>query len=197
LIDWLVGWLVVDYDAQVENFTRSCAGYCVATYVLGIGDRHNDNIMVNKDGFLFRMSPPTPNLPQTQPNSLTTMVCHVQDIDFGHFLGNYKHWGGIKRERAPFILTPEFANVMGGKKGENFKRFIDLCCQGYNILRKHANVFINLFAMVCCCCCCCTNASTDICGILIERSDAINGNSRVAERGGYRISTRSARVGSE
>ena len=70
------------------------------------------------------------------------------DIDFGHFLGNYKTWGGIKRERAPFILTPEFANVMGGKKGENFKRFIDLCCEGYNILRKHANVFINLFAMV-------------------------------------------------
>eukprot|EP00243_Klebsormidium_subtile_P001719 TRINITY_DN13190_c0_g1_i1.p1 TRINITY_DN13190_c0_g1~~TRINITY_DN13190_c0_g1_i1.p1 ORF type:complete len:222 (+),score=84.21 TRINITY_DN13190_c0_g1_i1:2-667(+) len=107
----------------VENFTRSCAGYCVATCVLGIGDRHNDNIMLQRTGYLFH-------------------------IDFGHFLGNFKSKFGFRRERAKFVFTPDFAYVMGGVGGERFKRFEQLCAQAFNVLRKEADLFINLFALM-------------------------------------------------
>eukprot|EP01136_Pigoraptor_vietnamica_P032641 Opistho-1_new@94732 len=112
-----------DFEKAVQTFTLSCAGYCVATYVLGIGDWHNDNIMVTKSGHLFH-------------------------IDFGHFLGNFKSKFGVKRERAPFVLTPDFVFVMGRRDGEQFARFQEYCCQAYLILRRHANMLINLFAMM-------------------------------------------------
>jgi len=108
-----------------ENFLMSCAGYCVATYVLGIGDRHNDNIMLTKSGHLFH-------------------------IDFGHFLGNFKSKFGIKREKAPFVFVAQYLEVLGGKDSVCFQRFVEICCQAYNILRKHASTFLSLFRMMLC-----------------------------------------------
>ncbi len=37
---------------------------------------------------------------------------------------------------------------MGGKGADDFNRFVELACNAYIILRRHANVFINLFAMM-------------------------------------------------
>ena len=33
-------------------------------------------------------------------------------IDFGHFLGNFKHKFGIRRERVPMILSADFVEVI-------------------------------------------------------------------------------------
>uniref|UniRef100_A0AAQ5XPF8 Phosphatidylinositol 4,5-bisphosphate 3-kinase catalytic subunit beta isoform n=1 Tax=Amphiprion ocellaris TaxID=80972 RepID=A0AAQ5XPF8_AMPOC len=129
--DALLNWLKErnsgdDLDRAIEEFTLSCAGYCVATYVLGIGDRHSDNIMVRSTGQLFH-------------------------IDFGHILGNFKSKFGIKRERVPFILTHDFIHVIQqGKTGytEKFGSFRQYCEEAYLILRKNGNLFITLFALM-------------------------------------------------
>jgi phosphatidylinositol 3-kinase len=43
------------YDEKINSFINSLAGYCAVNYILGIGDRHNQNIMFDKKGRLFHI----------------------------------------------------------------------------------------------------------------------------------------------
>ncbi|DBA04048.1 TPA: hypothetical protein N0F65_009395 [Lagenidium giganteum] len=113
-------------EELIQTFVKSCAGYCVATYVLGIGDRHNDNLMLQVTGKLFH-------------------------IDFGHFLGNFKTKLGVKRERAPFVFTPAMLDVMGGKDSEHFEKFKSTACQAFQVLRHHSNLLITLLVLALSC----------------------------------------------
>lgn len=48
---------------KLKNFVRSLAGYSLITYMLQVKDRHNQNIMIKRDGTIVH-------------------------IDFGFFLSN-------------------------------------------------------------------------------------------------------------
>ncbi|OHT00992.1 hypothetical protein TRFO_32158 [Tritrichomonas foetus] len=44
-----------ELPAKIDRYTRSLAAYLVMTYVLLVGDRHDNNIMVKKDGRLLHI----------------------------------------------------------------------------------------------------------------------------------------------
>ena len=94
-----------------NNFSKSCAAYCVITYLLGIGDRHLENIMITKEGYIF-------------------------NIDFGYVLGM-----DPKILSPKFRLTTEMIDAMGGTHSKYFKQFKQYCTLAFNCLRKHVDLF--------------------------------------------------------
>jgi phosphatidylinositol 3-kinase len=102
----------------LDNFVKSCAGYAVITYVLGIGDRHLDNIMLKTNGELFH-------------------------IDFGYIFGrDPKPYAPLIR------LTKQMVEAMGGPQSKHYARFLTLCTQTYLALRKRASLLLNLLKLM-------------------------------------------------
>jgi hypothetical protein len=85
------------YKRALDNFISSVAGYSLVCYFLQIKDRHNGNIMIDDKG-------------------------HIIHIDFGFMLSNAPG-KGIQFEKAPFKLTKEFVDVMGGVNSKYFNKF--------------------------------------------------------------------------
>ncbi|CDJ38085.1 phosphatidylinositol 3-kinase, putative [Eimeria tenella] len=91
-----------------RNFLASCAGYCVATYLLGVGDRHLDNLLLRKDGKMLH-------------------------IDFGFILGE-----DPKPFAPPMKICREMVEVLGSVDSAEFAYFLHLCCLCFKYLRMHA-----------------------------------------------------------
>ncbi|KAG8909004.1 Phosphatidylinositol (PI) 3-kinase [Tulasnella sp. 403] len=102
----------------IDTFVRSCAGYCVVTYILGVGDRHLDNLLLAPDGHFFH-------------------------VDFGYILGR-----DPKPFPPPVKLCREMVDAMGGTSSPHYVRFKNLCFTAFTILRKSANLILNLVALM-------------------------------------------------
>ncbi|XP_053378976.1 phosphatidylinositol 4,5-bisphosphate 3-kinase catalytic subunit alpha isoform-like isoform X2 [Mercenaria mercenaria] len=116
------------YLEAVRKFTHSCAAFCVITYILGIGDRHSDNIMLKVTGQLFH-------------------------IDFGHFMNHKKDKFGMKRERTPFVLTKDFITIVtkGDQKvndNAEFNNFLYICLEAYMTIRRNGTLFLTLLSLM-------------------------------------------------
>ncbi|ALC42493.1 Pi3K59F [Drosophila busckii] len=102
----------------MDTYIKSCAGYCVITYLLGVGDRHLDNLLLTTNGKLFH-------------------------IDFGYILGR-----DPKPMPPPMKLSKEMVEAMGGVSSEHHQEFRKQCYTAYLHLRRHANVMLNLFSLM-------------------------------------------------
>ena len=102
----------------LDTFIKSCAGYCVITYILGVGDRHLDNLLLAPDGHFFH-------------------------ADFGYILGR-----DPKPFAPAMKLSKEMVDCMGGSNSEHYRQFKQYCFLAYSALRKNCNLILNLFTLM-------------------------------------------------
>jgi phosphatidylinositol kinase/protein kinase (PI-3 family) len=91
-------------------------GCSLITYLLQIKDRHNGNILLDREG-------------------------HLVHIDFGFMLSNSP--GNLGFEAAPFKLPLEYVEVLGGADSENYREFKRLFKDGFEAARKHCDRIVS------------------------------------------------------
>jgi phosphatidylinositol 3-kinase len=104
----------------LETFVKSCAGYCVITYIIGVGDRHLENLLLTPDGHFFH-------------------------ADFGFILGR-----DPKPFAPALKLSKEMVDAMGGfsPPSDLYLQFKQYCFLAFTALRKSSNLILNLFSLM-------------------------------------------------
>uniref|UniRef100_A0A6C0E8Z8 Phosphatidylinositol 3-kinase n=1 Tax=viral metagenome TaxID=1070528 RepID=A0A6C0E8Z8_9ZZZZ len=107
-------------DIIKNRFVKSLAISSCISYILGLGDRHLDNIMMNNKGQIFH-------------------------IDYGYLMENPKtHILG-----APNIkMTSDMIDFIGGNQSEYYKMFKDFTCLTYDLMRLYKNIITNYYHML-------------------------------------------------
>ena len=100
-----------NFEEAQKNFVASLAGYSLVCYLLNIKDRHNGNIMLGPEG-------------------------HLVHIDFGFAFTHVP--GNINFESAPFKLTQDYLDIMGGDSSPLFYFYKSLIIRAFADLKRHA-----------------------------------------------------------
>lgn len=97
------------------------AGYSLICYLFQIKDRHNGNLLIDSEG-------------------------HIIHIDFSFILS--KCPGNIQFERAPFKLTQEYIELMGGIESDLFLHFKELLFIGITCIKKYGNEIVKYVEVI-------------------------------------------------
>ena len=99
-----------------ERFITTCVSSCVLCYVLGVGDRHLENILINKEGELIH-------------------------IDFTYILGEDPQNASVEMK-----ITQDMLDMLGGKMSPNFTEFKNRCKKSFSSIRRRSSLWYILFS---------------------------------------------------
>ena len=109
-----------EFAAAQRNFLVSLAAYSATCYLLAIKDRHNGNIMLDREG-------------------------HLVHIDFGFVLGKAPGGRASLEASVPFKLTREMVDVLGGESSTLFTDALpQLITAALSAARHHAETILTL-----------------------------------------------------
>jgi len=113
------------FERARQNFIRSAAGYAVSSFILWAKDRHNGNIMIDKEG-------------------------HLIHIDFGFIFG-ISPGGNLGFENAGFKLSHEMCQLidpLGNRQSPEYKYFKNLCIRGFLAARRRSQDIIDCVSLM-------------------------------------------------
>ena len=103
--------------SQLKNkFIKTCVSSCVLCYVLGVGDRHLENILVTKDGRLLH-------------------------IDFSYILGD-----DPKNLQVEMKITEDMLMMLGGTNSESYNKLKVNCTDAYQRIRLRSSLWYILLS---------------------------------------------------
>ena len=99
-----------------------------------MGDRHLDNLLVAPDGHFFHGA---------CLSGITIQKVNRLSVDFGYIFGR-----DPKPFPPPVKVCKEMVDALGGAQSYNYERFQSFCFTAFTILRKSANLILNLVALM-------------------------------------------------
>ena len=98
-----------------RNFIQTCASNALLTYMIGVGDRNQHNILVKGTGELV-------------------------NIDFSYLLGD-----DPKFQTQTMSITPQMVEMLGGKDSPGYTALQEFCSIGFQKIRQQSSFWFILF----------------------------------------------------